>query len=96
MGECCGGHHHGADAVGVQRVAFPRRAAGEVPVSDITAASTVADVLARHPETRAVMERFALNHCCGAHLPLSAAAAAAGAPVETVVAALVEAVGARP
>jgi iron-sulfur cluster repair protein YtfE (RIC family) len=55
----------------------------------------VAEVLARHPETLGVMERFALNHCCGAHLSLAEAAAAAGARVETVVAALAEAAGGR-
>ena len=37
---------------------------------------------------RAVLERFGLNHCCGAGLSLRESAAAAGVRVEDVLAAL--------
>jgi hypothetical protein len=39
------------------------------------------------------MERMGINHCCGAHLTLREAAAAAGVPLDTVLTALG---GARP
>jgi iron-sulfur cluster repair protein YtfE (RIC family) len=51
------------------------------------ARSTVADAAAR-PGGRAVLERLGLNHCCGAHLTLAEAAAAAGVPLERLLAAL--------
>jgi len=35
-----------------------------------------------------VLERFALNHCCGAHLSLREGAAAAGVDLEVLLAAL--------
>jgi tRNA 2-thiouridine synthesizing protein A len=41
------------------------------------AALTVADV-ARDPRARDVLTRLGIHHCCGSHLSLAAAAAAAG------------------
>ena len=38
--------------------------------------------VARAPEARGALERLGVNHCCGAHLTLAAAAAAAGLPVD--------------
>ena len=52
-----------------------------------TAATLVGDA-ARDPAGRAVLERFGLNHCCGAHLSLREGAAAAGASLADVLAAL--------
>lgn len=52
-----------------------------------TAATSVADA-ARDAAGRAVLERFGLNHCCGAHLSLREGAAAAGVPIDDVLAAL--------
>jgi uncharacterized protein (DUF2249 family) len=43
---------------------------------------------AREPGALAVLERLGINHCCGAHLMLAEAAAAAGVPFETLVRAL--------
>jgi regulator of cell morphogenesis and NO signaling len=59
--------------------------AGTIDVSQ-----TVRDVLDAHPELRPVFERLGLNHCCGAHLTLTEAAASAGVPLERVLAALGE------
>jgi iron-sulfur cluster repair protein YtfE (RIC family) len=50
----------------------------------------VADV-ARDPAALAVLERFALNHCCGGHLSLREGAAAAGAELPALLRALDEA-----
>ena len=51
---------------------------------------TVHEVLDAHPELRPVFEALGLNHCCGAHLTLTEAAASAGVPLERVLAALGE------
>jgi len=56
-------------------------------VARYTAATPVGDA-ARDPAGRAVLERFGLNHCCGAHLSLREGAAAAGAALDDVLAAL--------
>ena len=37
--------------------------------------------LARDPRARQVLERLHVNHCCGAHLSVKEAAAAAGVPI---------------
>ena len=49
---------------------------------------TVHEVLEAHPELRPVFEALGLNHCCGAHLTLTEAAAAAGVTVTEVLAAI--------
>jgi iron-sulfur cluster repair protein YtfE (RIC family) len=46
------------------------------------------------PGALEVLQRFGLNHCCGAHLSLRESAASAGVPVEDVLEALATA-GAR-
>ena len=51
---------------------------------------TVREVLEAHPELRPGFEALGLNHCCGAHLTLTEAAASAGVPLERVLAALGE------
>ena len=51
---------------------------------------TVHEVLEAHPELRPVFEGLGLNHCCGAHLTLTEAAASAGVPLERVLASLGE------
>jgi iron-sulfur cluster repair protein YtfE (RIC family) len=50
---------------------------------------SVSDV-ARDPVSRAVLERFGLNHCCGGHLSLREGAAAAGAEFTALLGALEE------
>ena len=52
-----------------------------------TAEARVGDV-ARVPGALAVLERFGLNHCCGAHLSLREGAAAAGVAVDDLLRAL--------
>ena len=51
---------------------------------------TVYETLEAHPELRPVFEDLGLNHCCGAHLTLTEAAASAGVPLERVLASLRE------
>ncbi|HXG04197.1 MAG TPA: DUF542 domain-containing protein [Candidatus Binatia bacterium] len=47
--------------------------------------------IARRPGALAVLERLGINHCCGAHLTLAEAAAAAGVRPAEVLRALDEA-----
>ena len=49
---------------------------------------TPVGVAAKDPAARVVLERFGLNHCCGAHLSLREGAAAAGVEVADVLEAL--------
>jgi iron-sulfur cluster repair protein YtfE (RIC family) len=52
------------------------------------AGRTVGDVVAARPGALAVMQRFGINHCCGAGLTLAEAAAAAGADLPALLDAL--------
>ena len=52
-----------------------------------TEATVIGDA-ARDPAARAVLERFGVNHCCGAHLSLREGAAAAGVALADLLAAL--------
>jgi len=56
-------------------------------VERYTEATTVGDA-ARLARARAILERFGVNHCCGAHLSLCEAAAAAGVPLDDILTAL--------
>ncbi|HEY7519941.1 MAG TPA: DUF542 domain-containing protein [Methylomirabilota bacterium] len=56
-------------------------------VPRITENTTVEEAKTR-PGGLDVLTRFGINHCCGAHLPLREAAAAAGVPVDDVLKAL--------
>lgn len=49
---------------------------------------TVGEILREQPAARELLAAMGINHCCGAHLSLREAAAAAGVPVEIVLAAL--------
>jgi len=60
---------------------------GVTRVERYTEATTVGDV-ARDTTARAILERFGVNHCCGAHLSLREAAAAAGVPLDDILTAL--------
>lgn len=51
----------------------------------IDAGRTVEAIAQEYPGAREVMARLGINHCCGAHLTLAEAAAAAGVSLETVV-----------
>jgi iron-sulfur cluster repair protein YtfE (RIC family) len=48
------------------------------------------------PRALKVLERLGINHCCGAHLSLGEAAAAAGVPLAELLRALDEATVATP
>lgn len=56
----------------------------------VSARETVGEVVQRMPGSLEVMKRLGINHCCGAQLSLAEAAAAAGLPVDTLLAALAE------
>jgi iron-sulfur cluster repair protein YtfE (RIC family) len=74
MSPCtCGCNHEATTAT----VALPR----------LTAETTVEE-LKRRPGALEVLQRFGINHCCGAHLPLREAAAAAGVRAADVLDAL--------
>jgi len=49
---------------------------------------TPVGIVARDPAARAVLARHGLDQCCGAHLSLREGSAAAGVPLEELLAAL--------
>ena len=49
---------------------------------------TVGDVVRRHDAALEILRDMGINHCCGAHLTLGEAAAAAGVSLEGLLAAL--------
>jgi len=54
----------------------------------IDAGQIVGDVARRWPGALEVMKNLGINHCCGSHLTLTEAAAAAGVPLDTLMEAL--------
>jgi iron-sulfur cluster repair protein YtfE (RIC family) len=55
--------------------------------STLGANDTVAEA-SRRPEALDALKRLGVNHCCGAHLTLAEAAAAAGVPLAELLAAV--------
>jgi iron-sulfur cluster repair protein YtfE (RIC family) len=49
---------------------------------------TPVGAVSNDPAARAILERFGVNHCCGAHLSLREGAAAAGARLDELLTAL--------
>jgi iron-sulfur cluster repair protein YtfE (RIC family) len=49
---------------------------------------TIVAEVARDPGALDVLKRMGINHCCGAHLSLREAAAAAGVPLDALLRAL--------
>lgn len=62
----------------------------EAPRAPVRAEQTVADVTGHYTRAVGIMEELGINHCCGAHLTLREAAAAAGVPLDALLAALDE------
>ena len=60
-------------------------------LAPIRAEQTVGDVVHDHAGALEVMKTMGINHCCGAQLTLGEAAASAGVPLDTLLAALNEA-----
>ena len=54
----------------------------------VHAQQTVGEVASRRAGALEIMKELGINHCCGAHLTLSEAAAAAGVPLTVLLAAL--------
>lgn len=63
----------------------------EHPLTPVLAEQTVAEVVRRRPGALETMKAMGINHCCGAHLTLRAAAATAGVSLEVLLTALDEA-----
>src|SRR5260370_11461086 len=68
--ECCC-HHISPDVL-------------ERPLTPVLAEQTVAEVVQRRPVALENMKEMGINHCCGAHLSLREAAAAAGIPLDAL------------
>jgi uncharacterized protein (DUF2249 family) len=56
--------------------------------SSVDPEQTVDDIVRHHAEALELFKRAGINHCCGAHLSLREAAAAAGAPLGALLLAL--------
>lgn len=56
----------------------------------VHAEQTVADVAEHRPGALEIMKEMGINHCCGAHLTLREAAAAAGVSLDVLLARLDE------
>lgn len=61
----------------------------------VRADQTVGEVARHRAGALEVMKQMGINHCCGAHLTLGEAAAAAGVPIDVLLAALAGARGER-
>lgn len=57
-------------------------------MSDKLLTATVSELAESDPRLKAVFEAFEINHCCGGHVPLAQAAAAAGVSLDRLVEAL--------
>jgi tRNA 2-thiouridine synthesizing protein A len=57
-------------------------------MKDTIAEQTVEQIKTTRTGAMETLDRFGINHCCGAHLSLREAAAAAGVPLTTVLEAL--------
>ncbi len=62
----------------------------DTPRTPVRAEQTVADVTDQRAGALEIIKEMGINHCCGAHLTLREAAAAAGVPVDALLAALNE------
>ena len=62
----------------------------DTPGTPVRAEQTVADVTEHRAGALGIMKDLGINHCCGAHLTLREAAAAAGVPLDALLAALNE------
>ena len=74
MADHCSCHHDAATAL-------------ETSPSPVDAEQIVADVAGRRAGALEVMKQMGINHCCGAHLTLREAAAAAGGSLDALLAA---------
>ncbi len=72
------------------------RLGGKASAARVQPAETVAAVGARSARAVDVMKGLGINHCCGGHLSLAEAAALAGVPLDTLLAALDDAIAQVP
>ena len=78
MAHACGGHGQGATPTVLD--------VRDVP--PLAPSQTVADIVAARPELLGTLKSLGVNHCCGAHLTLTEAAASAGIPLDRLLKAL--------
>jgi iron-sulfur cluster repair protein YtfE (RIC family) len=64
-------------------------ASGQAP-RPVRAKQTVGDLAQHRAGALEAMKEMGINHCCGTHLTLQEAAAAAGVPIDALLAALNE------
>src|SRR5215468_2210983 len=64
--------------------------ANEMAVKTVRAEHTVGEVVQHNADALEITKQMGINHCCGAHLTLREAAAAAGASLEALLAKLNE------
>ena len=67
-----------------------RHASPKALDTPVRAEQTVADVVEHRAGALEIMKEMGINHCCGAHLTLREAAAAAGVSLDVLLAALDE------
>ena len=60
----------------------------ETPASPVRAEQTVTEVAAQRAGALEILKDLGINHCCGAHLTLREAAAAASTPLDSLLEAL--------
>ena len=77
----------------VWRVALTKRAA---TAPRATAADVVGEIGGRSPRAFEAMKQLGVNHCCGAHLTLAEAAAAAGIPLDALITAVNDVLAGEP
>jgi iron-sulfur cluster repair protein YtfE (RIC family) len=75
MAHACGCHHGSStDPVG--------------SLAPVRPEETVGEIVQRDPGALEIMKQMGINHCCGAGLTLTEAAASVGAPLASLLAAL--------
>lgn len=87
MDHTCGCGCHESSTPTMQRLG--------TPAARVRPEQTVAQVSEAYPGALGVFKEMGVNHCCGAHLSLAEAAASAGVELDTLLAALNQAVASR-
>jgi Rrf2 family protein len=84
----CGAHHRWMDVLETARTFFSELTMADLLSHPITAATTVNDLVHRHPKTATVLSRFGIDTCCRGGLSLEQAARAAGVSASLLLAEL--------
>ncbi|HEX7023962.1 MAG TPA: DUF542 domain-containing protein [Gemmatimonadales bacterium] len=84
----CGAHRRWMQVNDTARTFFSELTMADLLAPPVTATTTVNELLRRYPASAAVLNRMAIDTCCGGGLSLEKAAEAAGLPFPTLLAAL--------